>query len=177
MELQPPLNVVNVLVFCDHFAKHIMAYMTPDQNVKTIAKFLWQGYISIFGAPAKLLSDWGTNFESNVIKELCELICIWKVMISPYYAQTNEQVVWAHQTLMCMIRKLSKDLKADWPKHLPEMVHAYNSTILAITGYNPHYLMFRCWPCLAVNCYSLWYGACRNTSASTTILLSYVNDC
>ena len=57
MELDETLNVVNLLVFCDHFIKHIMAYVTPNQTVKTIAKFLWQGYVSIFGASAKLLSD------------------------------------------------------------------------------------------------------------------------
>ena len=45
---------------------------------------------------------------------------------------------------MLMIGKLSKDQKADWPKHLPELVHAYNSMRLAITRYSPHYLMFRC---------------------------------
>ena len=58
MELnQPPHYIVNVLVFCDHFMRHIMAYVTPDQMAKTIAKFLWQGYISIFRALAKLLHD------------------------------------------------------------------------------------------------------------------------
>ena len=46
--------------------------------------------------------------------------------------------------LMHMIGKLSKDQKVDWPKHLPELVHAYNSIILANNGYTPHYLMFRC---------------------------------
>ena len=77
MELDQPPNVVNVLVFCDCFTKHDMAYMTPIilQNL-----FLWQGYISIFGAPAKHLSDQGANFESSIIRELCELIGIWKVM-------------------------------------------------------------------------------------------------
>ena len=44
--------------------------------------------------------------------------------------------------LMHMIGKLSKDWKADWPMHLPELVNAYNSTRSAITGYSPHYLMF-----------------------------------
>ena len=53
-----------------------MAYVTLDQTVKTVAKFLWQGYILIFGALAKLLSDQGANFESNIIKELCELMGI-----------------------------------------------------------------------------------------------------
>ena len=57
MELDQSPKVVNVLVFCNHFMKHVMVYMTPDQTAKTFARFLWQGYISIFGALAKILSD------------------------------------------------------------------------------------------------------------------------
>ena len=56
-----PQKVVNVLGFCNHFMKHVMAYMTPDQTAKTTAKFLWWGYISIFGAPDKLLSNQGAQ--------------------------------------------------------------------------------------------------------------------
>ena len=62
MELYQLPHIVNVLVFYDHFMRHIMAYVTPDQTAKTVAKFLWQGYISIFGALAKFLSDQGANF-------------------------------------------------------------------------------------------------------------------
>ena len=92
IELDQPPNMVNVLVFCDHFTKHIMTYMTPNQTAKTVAKFLWQGYILILQAPAKLLSDQGANFESNIIKELCELTGIWKGRTLPYPAQTNGKV-------------------------------------------------------------------------------------
>ena len=59
MELDLPPNVVNLLIFCNHFMKHFMVYMTPDQTVKIVTKFLWQGYILIFGELAKLLSDQG----------------------------------------------------------------------------------------------------------------------
>ena len=90
-----------------------MAYMTPDKTVKTVAKFLWQQYISIFGALAKLLSNQGANCESNIIKELCKLMGIQKVRASSYHAQTNGQVECAHQMFMCMIGKLSKDQKMD----------------------------------------------------------------
>ena len=91
--------------------------------------------------------------ESNIIKELCELTGIQKVRTSPYHTQANGQVDQAHQTLMCMIGKLCKDQKADWPKHLSELVHAYNSMRSVITGYSPHCLMFRCRPCLPVGFY------------------------
>ena len=43
-------RVTNVFVFQDHFMKHVLAYVTPNQTTKTIAKFLYQGYISVFGA-------------------------------------------------------------------------------------------------------------------------------
>ena len=42
MELDQPPNVVSILVLTDHFTKHIMAYMSPGQTAKTLAKFLWQ---------------------------------------------------------------------------------------------------------------------------------------
>ena len=48
VELDPPPNVVSILVFCNHFTKHVMAYVTPNQTAKTVAKFLWQEYILIF---------------------------------------------------------------------------------------------------------------------------------
>ena len=57
LELNQSLRVANVLVFQDHFTKHILAYVTPDQTAKTITKFLYGGYISISGALARLLSD------------------------------------------------------------------------------------------------------------------------
>ena len=54
---------------------------------------------------------------------------------------------------MQMIGKLGEDKKADWPGHLAEVVQVYNATRSAMTGYSPHYLMFRCRPRLLVNFY------------------------
>ena len=105
--------------------KYVIVYVTPDQTVKTVAKFLWQDYISIPSAPAKLLSDSGANFKSNVIRGLCELVGIQKVWTLPYHAQTSGQVEQAHQMLMHMKGKLGRDQKVDRLKHLPILVYAY----------------------------------------------------
>ena len=74
MELDQSPRVANVFVFQDHFTKHVLAYVTPDQTAKTITKFLYGGYISIFGDPARLLSDRCTSFTSSMIEELCKIL-------------------------------------------------------------------------------------------------------
>ena len=142
LELNQLPRVANVLVLQDHFTKHVLAYVTPNQTVKTITKFLYGGYISIFGALARLLSDRGTSFTSSIIEELCKILVFQWLWTMPYHPQTNALVKILHQMIMHMIGKLGEEKKADWPSHLAEIAHAYNSTQSSVSGYSPHYLMF-----------------------------------
>ena len=89
LEMNKSPKVANVLVFQDHFTKHVLAYMTPNQTAKTITKFLYQGYILIFGALARLLSDRGANCMSSVIDEMCKILSMKKFQTMPYHPQTN----------------------------------------------------------------------------------------
>ena len=90
-------RVTNILVCQDHFTKHVLAYVTPDQTAKIIIKFLYQGYISIFGAPARLLSDRGANLMSSVINKMCKILGVKKLQTMPYHPQTNWLVERSHQ--------------------------------------------------------------------------------
>ena len=128
MELNQSPRVANVLVFQDHFTEHVLVYVTPNQTAKTVTKFLYGGYMSIFGAPARLLSDQGTSFTSSIIEELCKILVIQQLWTMPYHPQTNGLVERSHQTIMHMIRKLGEDKKANWPSHLAEIAHTYNAT-------------------------------------------------
>ena len=102
-------RVANILVFQDHFTKHMLAYVTPNQTAKTIAKFLYQDYISIFGALAWHLSDRGANFMSSVIDEMCKILGVKKLQTMPYHPQANGLVGRSQQMIMQMIGKLGKD--------------------------------------------------------------------
>ena len=127
-------RVANVFVFQDHFTKYVLAYVTPDQTAKTITKFLYQGYISIFGAPARLLSDRCANFMSGIIEEMCKILGIKKLQTMPYHPQTNRLVQRLHQMIMQMIGKLGEDKKADWPSHLAEKCMPTMPTALQLQG-------------------------------------------
>ena len=111
LELNQSPWVASILVFQDHFMKHMLAYITPDQTVKTIAKFLYGGYISIFGALARLLSNRGASFTSSVIEELCKILGIKQLWTMPYHPQRNGLVDKLHQMIMHMIGKLEKTKK------------------------------------------------------------------
>ena len=151
MELNKPPKVKNVLVITDHFIRYAMAFITKDQTAKTVARVLYEQFITIFGAPAKLLSDRGANFTSRLVEELCSMFGIQKCRTTSYHAQCNGQVERFHQTLFHMLGKLTKDKKAQWEKHLPEVLQAYNSTRSAVTGYSLHYMMFGRHPWLPVD--------------------------
>ena len=129
----------------------MLAYVTPDQTTKTVTKFLYAGYISIFGAPARLLSNRGASLTSSVIEEMCKILGIKWLWTMPYHPKTNGLVERPHQMIMHMIGKLREDKKADWPSHLAEIVHAYNATWSSVTQYSPYYLMFGHRPRLPVN--------------------------
>ena len=162
LELNQSPRVTNILVFQDHLMKHVLAYLTPNQTAKTVAKYLYQGYNLIFGAPAGLLSDRGANFMSSAIDEMCNILSVKKLQTTPYHPQSNGLVERLHQTMMRMFGKLGKDKKANWPGHLAEIMHAYNATCSAMTGYNLHYLMFGWRPRLPVDFY---FPTFRSTEA------------
>ena len=77
-----------------------------------------------------------------MVESLTKLYGVQKLRTSSYHAQTNGQVEWMNQTLICMIRKLDEEKKACWSEYLPELLLSYNSTCSAVTGYSPHFLLF-----------------------------------
>ena len=82
----------------------------------------------MFGALAKLCSDQGREFENEVITGVCKEYGIKKIRTTPYHPQTNAQPERFHQMMIHMIGKLDKEEKADWPRYLPALIQAYNTT-------------------------------------------------
>ena len=116
------------------------SFVTTSQNTLWHMWFLirWQKLLLNFCSKATSQSlehqpsSWvteGAILESNIISELCELMGIWKVRTLPLYHPTEPMGRWSEpiKMLMQMIGKFGKVQKADWPKHVPELVHAYNS--------------------------------------------------
>lgn len=53
----------------DCFTKYLNLYALPDQRATTVAKGLFEAYISHHGVPQGLHTDQGRQFESDLIKD------------------------------------------------------------------------------------------------------------
>ena len=82
-------NYENVLVVTDHFTKYAQAYPTKSQSAIATAKTLYEQFFVHYGFPAKLHSDQGRYFESQVIKCLGDLVGIQKSRTTPYHPMGN----------------------------------------------------------------------------------------
>lgn len=82
-------NIKDVLVITDFFTKYTLAIPTPNQKARTVAKCLWENFIVQYGFPEKLHSDQGLDFESRIIKELCDLAGIFEVRTTLYHPRGN----------------------------------------------------------------------------------------
>lgn len=90
LSLEPDTsNTRDILVLTDHFTKYAVAFPTPNQKAKTVAKCLWDNFIVYYGIPERIQSDQGTDFESKLIKELCEVVGIQKSRTTPYHPRGN----------------------------------------------------------------------------------------
>ena len=143
----------NILVITDHFTRYAQAFPTRNQEAKTTAKVLFDNFIVHYGFPARLHSDQGRNFESNVIKELCNLAGVDKSRTTPYHPVGNDMVERFNQTLLNMLGTLEDHQKEDWKSYVAPLVHSYNATRHDSTGYSPFFLMFGRHPRLAVDAY------------------------
>ena len=134
-----------------------------DQTTKTVTKVFYECFITVFGAPMKLLSDRGANFMSALVEELCAAFSIQKCCTTTYHAQCNGQVECFHQMLFHMIGKLACNKKAQWEQYLPELLQAYTSTWLVVTGFLLYYLMFGRHPHLLFDYYFLMVSAFKHS--------------
>ena len=82
----------NILVITDHFSRYAQAIPTRNQKATTTAKVLFENFFLHYGFPAVLHSDKGANFESKVIRKLCEIAGVKKSRTTPYHPMGNRMV-------------------------------------------------------------------------------------
>ena len=102
---------VSILIVTDHFMIYAQEYITSKQTAMVVARALWDNFLVHYGWPEKILTDQEKSFESNLIKELCELAQVKKLCTSPCHPETNGQCEHFNTTLINMLGTLPTHAK------------------------------------------------------------------
>ena len=135
----------------DHFTWYAQAIFTSSQTAKCTAQNLWDKFIVHYGLPEKILTNQGCNFESDLLKELCELAQVKKIRTMGYHPQINGKCGHFNATLINVLGTLPEKPKSTWMAQVPTLVHTYNCTRKNATDFSLYYLMFGRKPCLPID--------------------------
>lgn len=118
-----------------------MAVPTSDSTALTAANCLLEHVVCRFNFPSRLISDNATNFVSQIIKELTQLLHIKKVFTTIYHPESSI-VERQHRTLNAYLRAFTTKNRDIWDELLKFATFAYNNTVHSTTNYTPHELAF-----------------------------------
>ena len=148
IDLVGPLQETNkgnqwILVLTDHFTRWQDAIPLPDATAPTVAEALETRVFSVFGIPEEIHTDHGSQFEGNLMNELCKVWGVVRTRSTPYHPQGNSVVERGNRTLGDSLRALllSGDAGDQWDDLLPQITRVFRATPHSITGETANYLM------------------------------------
>ena len=147
MDILGPLPLTDrgnkyVLVVGDYFTKWVEAYAMPNMEAGTVAELFVSRFVCQFGVPDVLHTDQGRNFESALLKEVCQLLGVVKTRTTPYHPQSDGLVERFNRTLLNLLSMAASENERDWDLHIPMVMMAYRTSVQESTGCTPFYLMF-----------------------------------
>ena len=92
-----------ILVVSDYFTKWKEAFPLADMEASSIARVVVNEIICRFGIPDTIHTDQGRNFESGLIRDICQLIDVKKTHTTPYHPESDGLVERLNRTLIDML--------------------------------------------------------------------------
>ena len=130
------------LTIQDDLSKFSLAIPIKTTDSESIAKSFMESFITKFGMPQVLLTDQGSNFTSELFKNLCKLLKIKKIQTSAYHPQSNGALERSHQTLKDYLKHFINKSQSDWDQWIHLATFSYNTTPHTSSGFSPYELVF-----------------------------------
>ena len=138
--LPPDRGYSYLLTMLDRKTRWFEVIPLKSISADIVASSLVNNWISRYGVPKAIITDRGTQFESDLFKNLSEKLGINHLRTTAYHPQTNGMLERFHRTLKTSLRILSTS--HSWTKVLPFVLLGWRNTPSKTTGSSPAQLLF-----------------------------------
>ena len=153
MDIVGPLPVTTegnryLLTIIDRFTRFVTAVPIKEVSAVNIAKTFINNWVYLYGPPKEILTDNGTQFASNIFKNISKLLNVKQLFTTPYHPECNGMIERFHKYLKERLKFKAIDKRLDyfsgddWDIHIPNICHAYNISTHTTTKYAPYELVF-----------------------------------
>ena len=94
------------------------------------------------GIPNEILSDNGSQFISDVMKEVGRLLSLKQLTSTQYHATCNGLFEKCNGTLTLMLRRMVEERPKEWDRYISPLLFAYREAPHASTGFSPFELLY-----------------------------------
>ena len=131
----------HILVIIDYATRYPEAVPLRSTTAKVLARELMQVFCRL-GFPKEILTDQGTNFMSQTLKELWRLLEVKPIHTAVYHPQSNGLAERFNKTLKGMLRKLVMEKPRRWHLLVAPLMFAIREVPQSSTGFSPFELMY-----------------------------------
>ncbi len=127
--LQLPRSIqssIYVLVCVDHFSRFTVLAPLPNKSATTVAHATVSLLICPYTTPRVLLSDNGTEFKSQVLREICTRFNIQQTFITSHHPASNGLVERTNRKILEILRRLADHLQETWEDWLSHVAASIN---------------------------------------------------
>ena len=130
-----------ILVIVDYATRYPEAIPLKHIDAETVAEALWEVWTHV-GVPKEILTDMGTQFVSDLMKQVHKLLGTKPRTTTPYHAQANGLVERFNATLKQMLKRLCIDHPKDWDRYIPAVLFAYREVPQESMRFSPFELLY-----------------------------------
>ena len=132
-----------IIVIIDCFSRFVMLYQAKDCKASSAADALLH-CIGMFGAPAKLLSDNGSQYVNKIVNELLHIVGTEHQLTMAYSHEENGIVERANKEIMRHLRALvfHQNVITRWSQSLPLVQRIFNADTKEALGVSPAQIIF-----------------------------------
>lgn len=131
------------VVAVEYFTKWIEVELLATITSNKVLDFVVKNIICRYGLPQKIVSDDGTQFDSDLFTNFCARHGIIKIFSSVVHPQENGQVEAVNKTLKDTFKKRLEEAKGAWAEELPEVLwRSYKTTTRTAIGHTPFSLAY-----------------------------------
>lgn len=147
IDLVGPLSPISdrgnryILTMVDYATRFPEAIPLPSVETERVAEALLEIFTSV-GFPQEILTDMGSQFTSDIMKEISRLLHIKQITTTPYHPMCNGLVERFNGTLKKMLKRMSSERPRDWDRYLPALLFAYREVPQESLAYSPFELLY-----------------------------------